>query len=277
MKTANLEGVNLEFETSGNGEPVILIHGSVIADAYIPLMTQRSLAQRYPLVRYRRRGYSGSTHSAPPVSIEDQANDCRALMRSLGIAKAHIVGHSYGGVIAARLAIAAPDMVQSLALLEPAFVWMVPSGRNALPATALEKYQAGDKRDALDSFMSGVSGRSCYRDELERVLPGGFDAAVADVDTFFQVEMPALMEFGESFKQRGFAPNQTAGVGVGRAQQRSLVSRNSRYGSKGDCAGRGAGDSRGGTHAADGESNRGGRGTGGIFRASSCSVKYAIQ
>ncbi len=199
MKTANLEGVNLEFETSGNGEPVILIHGSVIADAYIPLMTQRSLAQRYQLVRYRRRGYSGSTHSAPPVSIEDQANDCRALMRSLGIAKAHIVGHSYGGVIAARLAIAAPDMVQSLALLEPAFVWMVPSGRNALPTTALEKYQAGDKRDALDSFMSGVSGRSCYRDELERVLPGGFDAAVADADTFFQVEMPALMEFGESF------------------------------------------------------------------------------
>ncbi len=198
MKTANLEGVNLEFESSGTGEPVILIHGSVVADAHLPLMTQRSLAHRYQLVRYRRRGYAGSTHCASPVSIEDQAGDCRALMRNLGIAKAHIVGHSYGGVIAACLAIAAPDMVQSLALLEPAFVWMVPSERSALAAAALEKYQAGDKRAALDSFMLGVSGPN-YRDELERVIPGSFEAAVADVDTFFQIEMPAMMKFGESF------------------------------------------------------------------------------
>ncbi|MDB5107676.1 MAG: dehH1 2 [Candidatus Binatus sp.] len=197
MNTAKIEQITLEFEITGSAQPVVLIHGSIVADAYLPLTTQRPLAHGYQLVRYRRRGFMGSSH-APPASIEDQANDCLGLMRHLGVAKAHVVGHSYGGVIASQLTLAAPEVVHSLTLMEPAFVWMVPNTETAALESAFAHYQAGNKREAVDAFMSGVSGPG-YSNELENLLPGAFEAAVADADTFFQVEMPALMKFGENF------------------------------------------------------------------------------
>jgi pimeloyl-ACP methyl ester carboxylesterase len=74
MERATLATVQLEYETHGSGEAVILIHGSVVADSYVPMMSQPSLG-RYQLVRYRRRGFGGSTHPTSPVSIGEQAAD----------------------------------------------------------------------------------------------------------------------------------------------------------------------------------------------------------
>src|SRR5258708_39255474 len=116
MNTANVNGITLEFESQGRGEPVVLIHGSVVSDGFVPMMGETAL-RNYQLIRYRRRGFDGSTHSAPPVRIEDQARDCLGLMRHLGIERAHIVGHSYGGVTAIQLFFENPAAVHTLALL----------------------------------------------------------------------------------------------------------------------------------------------------------------
>lgn len=55
---------------------------------------------------------------AGPVSIEQQAAQCQALLGRLRIGRAHVVGHSSGANIALQLALDAPAMVGSLALLE---------------------------------------------------------------------------------------------------------------------------------------------------------------
>ena len=109
------------------GEPVVLVHGSIIADAFAPLLVEPALTGSYRLVSYHRRGFAGSTHPDRPLSIAEQAAHCRALLAALGIDRAHVVGHSYGGVIALQLAMDAPELVRSLALLEPALL-AVPSG-----------------------------------------------------------------------------------------------------------------------------------------------------
>src|SRR5205807_8683488 len=115
------------------------------------------------------------------LSIAEQAAGCRALLGALGIGRAHVVGHSYGGVIALQLALDAPQLVHSFALLEPA-LFAVPSGPQLLEAMGplAGRYQAGDKAGAID---------------LDEVNPGGFDQAVADADTFFTQELPALTEW----------------------------------------------------------------------------------
>jgi 3-oxoadipate enol-lactonase len=67
-------GLQLEFEVRGIGEPVILIHGSVAADTYLPMISEPSL-NGYQIMRYRRRGFGNSTHPASVISIRDQADD----------------------------------------------------------------------------------------------------------------------------------------------------------------------------------------------------------
>ena len=116
-------------------------------------------------------------------------------MRHLGIERAHIVGHSSSGNIALQLALDAPDAVHSLALLEPALM-SVPSAQTsrAFVGTALQLYRAGDKAGAVDTFLQGTCGPG-YRTVLDQILPGAFDQHVADADTFFGQELPALQQW----------------------------------------------------------------------------------
>src|SRR5687767_4563107 len=120
MERARINGTELEYEVAGRGETVVFIHGALIADAFRPLLREPALAGHHRLVAYDRRGYRGSSRAAGPDSVARQAADCRALLRHLGVERAHVVWHSYGGAVALQLALDAPDVVQSLALLEPA-------------------------------------------------------------------------------------------------------------------------------------------------------------
>jgi pimeloyl-ACP methyl ester carboxylesterase len=56
-------------------------------------------------------------------------------------------------------------------------------------------YDRGDKVGATDAFLTGVVGAD-YRQVIEQFLPpGAFELAVSDLDTFFQVELPALQQW----------------------------------------------------------------------------------
>ena len=121
MDSVKVNGVELEYEVRGSGEPVLLID-MLIADCFVPLLTEPSLAGRYQLIRYHKRGWVGSTHTPPPVSIGDHAADAAALLDHLGVRRAHIAGHSTGASIAAQLALDHPEKVHTLTLLEPTLV-----------------------------------------------------------------------------------------------------------------------------------------------------------
>jgi signal transduction histidine kinase len=119
MHSAFANGVRLEYEIRGAGSSVSLIHLSPCADSFATLMDQPALAG-YQLIHHHRRGYAGSSQSAGPVAIADQAADLVGFLDSLGVRRAHIVGHSYGGLVALQLALDRPDLVESLALMESA-------------------------------------------------------------------------------------------------------------------------------------------------------------
>src|SRR5215813_6395391 len=202
MDRATIDGVELEYEIRGTGEPVVLVHAGIFADWFKPLLEEPILTGRYRVLSYHRIGYAGSSRVAGPVSIAQQAAHLRSLMRRLEIKRAHIVGHSSGANIALQLALDAPDVVGSLALLEPALV-AAPSGPQNDSAAigsalqlgpVLQLYGAGDKAGAVDAWMRGVGGQS-YRAALDRALPGAFDQAVADADTFFGQELPAVRQW----------------------------------------------------------------------------------
>ena len=119
MQRVNLHGADLEYEVQGSGEPLLLIHGSILADAYFPLRAEPSIADHYRVISYHRRGFAGSVVPVIPFMIAQQAADGRALLQHLGIPRAHVAGHSYGAAIAIQWALDVPTAIQSLALFEP--------------------------------------------------------------------------------------------------------------------------------------------------------------
>src|SRR5262245_27334918 len=100
-------GPRLLTETVGPGEPVLFIHGTLIADAFRPLFGEPPL-EGYRLIHYHRRGYGGSERPTGPMGIRDQVADSLSVLSGLGVERAHIVGHSLGGAVALQLALESP-------------------------------------------------------------------------------------------------------------------------------------------------------------------------
>jgi pimeloyl-ACP methyl ester carboxylesterase len=104
---------DLHVERWGSGPPVLLVHGSV-ADARSTWVEQRPLAERWSLVLLDRPGFGAN----PPVARVDFAVDAPLVAEHLGDG-AHLVGHSYGGVVSLLAAARRPDAVRSLTVIEP--------------------------------------------------------------------------------------------------------------------------------------------------------------
>ena len=204
MTSARFDDITLEYEVQGSGEPVLLVGGAHVAGSYVPLLAQRELADRYRLIRYHKRGMAGSTHTVGAVSIADHAVDAARLLDHLGVSRAHVVGHSSGGAIALQLALDRPDRVETLVLLEPAMLW-VPRAEAfvAKAGASVEAYNAGNHEEAVAAFLTAASGldwKTC-RARLEELVPGGVAQAIADADTFFTRELPAVAEWKISADQ----------------------------------------------------------------------------
>jgi pimeloyl-ACP methyl ester carboxylesterase len=191
MLRAALPEIELEYELSGSGEHVVMIHHGAGADWFAPLCDEPVLTGRHRLLRYHRAGYAGSSRLAGPLTFEREASAFHALMAHLGIERAHIVGHSASGCLCLQAALDAPEVVHSVVLLEAALM-AVPSPPEV--PRALELYRSGDTITAVETFLRGTCGPHA-RAILEETVPGAIQQALADADTFFAHELPALRQW----------------------------------------------------------------------------------
>lgn len=197
MLRVQLNSAELEYDEAGAGEPLLAIHGGFIANTFHPLLSETRLTANHRVISYNRRGFGGSSRAATPFPVAEQAGDARALLEHLGIRRTHVAGHSYGGVIGLQLALDAPELVASLALLEPALISQVPAGDAFMEMVAPlgAMFERGECEDALDGFMKEVMGPT-YRELFAKYLPAGaFELAVKDAGTTFGVDLGAWAEW----------------------------------------------------------------------------------
>jgi len=115
-----VNGVELAFEEHGGGErPLVLVHGftgfrqdfAPVVDALLPSAGR--------IVALDLRGHGASTHTGDAASytFDALASDIAAALAALRIARCDLLGHSMGGMLAQRIALAHPERIASLILL----------------------------------------------------------------------------------------------------------------------------------------------------------------
>ena len=115
MPTFDHDNIKIHYEISGDGPPLILIAGMMSDSAsWAPLIPL--LEPHYQIIRPDNRTTGRTTPWDAPVSIDLYARDCAALIDRLSIGRAHVLGHSMGGMIGMRMARSFPETVKSLTL-----------------------------------------------------------------------------------------------------------------------------------------------------------------
>jgi pimeloyl-ACP methyl ester carboxylesterase len=112
-RAGGVRAADLELERLGEGPPVLFIHGTVVG-ARSTWRKQRTLAERWRLIIPNRPGFGRS----PPLERNDFEIEAPLFAELLGDG-AHLVGHSYGAVIALLAAAERPEVVRSLTVSEP--------------------------------------------------------------------------------------------------------------------------------------------------------------
>ncbi len=189
----------LYYEVCGRGPALLLITGGA-GDAGFWAHVAPDLVEEFTVVTYDRRGCSRSPRpvSWTATSVEEQADDAAALLRTLDLAPAVVVGHSGGGSIACGLVARYPDIVRHAVAYEPPLLAVVPNGEEIVGGFREIMVQAmaeGGPRQAMEVFIRANAGDEGYESWLATADPGLRERTFANAAMFFSIELPAFAAF----------------------------------------------------------------------------------
>jgi pimeloyl-ACP methyl ester carboxylesterase len=119
MSSLSIDGIDIHYEESGSGVPVVFSHGLLWSGRMFAAQTA-ALARDYRCIAYDHRGQGQSASSPVSYDIERLAEDAAQLILALGAAPCHFVGLSMGGFVGLRLALHRPELLRSLTLVDSA-------------------------------------------------------------------------------------------------------------------------------------------------------------
>lgn len=189
LPVAGGEVVGTLWHADASGTPVVAIHGITANHrSFSPLATRLSA----PLLAIDLRGRGASRSLPAPFGLEQHAEDVAAAMRSAGIERAIVVGHSMGGFVAVRLAHAHPELVASLVLVDGG-VPLRPSGDDASPETLLGP--------AIERLRMTFASGDAYRD-FWREHPAFGPYWSAAIEEYVDYDLVDVAEPGEPAQMR---------------------------------------------------------------------------
>ena len=207
--TLELRGGDFHAEVvrDGQGPPLVYLHGAIGQKGWAPFLAQ--LAQNFTVYAPFLPGFGKSTGLEHLDDITDLTLYQFELLDALGISKAHVVGHFFGGMIAAEMAAMSPSYVEKLVLAAPTGLWS-----DSEPVADLMALSAEELQDNLWSTASSSMGLSPADFEanaaLRQVLATDRMQDLAAVGTFtwpipdrglkrraYRIKAPTLLIWGE--------------------------------------------------------------------------------
>jgi 3-oxoadipate enol-lactonase/4-carboxymuconolactone decarboxylase len=190
MPQVRANGVELFYDLAGpEGAPVVAFSNSIGSTIEMWDPQARALAGRYRCLRYDARGHGRSEVVDRPARLDDLADDLAGLLDALGIAKAHVVGLSLGGMTAQNFAVRHPDRLDGLVLMatsahlptgwDERIALVREKGMAALADTVMERWFTPAFREASPDKVAP------FRERFLAVDPRGYAAccaAIRDMD-----------------------------------------------------------------------------------------------
>jgi pimeloyl-ACP methyl ester carboxylesterase len=161
------------------GAPLVLaIHG-ITSTSRTWLATARALGDRATLVAVDLRGRGRSVELPPVVGLDAHVHDMVAVLDAVGLERAVVVGHSLGAYIAARLAVAHPERVARLVLVDGGLT--IPASVGAEPAQFVQDF-LGPTFERLEMTFPDVASYQAWWAQHPAVT--GADVDRADLDAY---------------------------------------------------------------------------------------------
>ena len=189
MPSLRVNGVELYYELAGEGDPLVLVHGSWGDHGnWQPVVG--TLRESFTVLTYDRRGHSKSERPAGQSSVVEDADDLAALVSELGLAPAHVVANSFGASVSLRAVSRHPATFRSLFAHEPPLLGLL-DGTDFEPMLAevsarvgavVELLEAGDAEGGARLFVETIAFGPGVWDE--QLTPELRDVFVTNAPTF---------------------------------------------------------------------------------------------
>ncbi len=212
MLRAEVKGLSIAYERAGDGPPLVLLHGFT-QDSRVWRPQLEGLSDQLTVIAWDAPGAGRSSDPPAGFGIGDWADCLAGLLSAAEVPQAHILGLSWGGLLAQELYRCHPDRVRSLVLADTYAGW-----KGSLPAPVPEERLAACLRDAslprdefVPRYLPGMFGESAppaVREELAGIMadfhPLGFRlmaTALAHADTrdlLPDIRVPTLLVWGDA-------------------------------------------------------------------------------
>lgn len=195
---AAANGLDYYYEISGEGEPLLLLHGGLgSTDMFAPVMP--ALTGHRQVIAIDLHGHGRTELRDRKIDLVDIGDDMATVLKSLGYDKVDVLGYSFGGGVGFRFAVQHPEMVRRLAMVSAGY-----SDEGFYPEIRAQQTQVGA---AMADFMKDTPMYKSYMavapkpEDFPRLLQGMGDFMRQHYDYSADVKklaMPTMIAFGDS-------------------------------------------------------------------------------
>lgn len=194
-KTVPINGMQMYYEVSGSGEPLIVLHGAYMN---IPTMGEiiPMLAETHTVYALELQGHGRTNDIDRPITYPNLTADVAAFMDAVGLWKADVFGYSMGAAVALRLAVEHPEKVDQLIAASVAYdlSGMQPEYNAMVPTMLPDMFVGTPMEDAWKQYAPDPDG---FRPFVERMIALEHEPVAWEADVK-ALEIPVLLIAGDA-------------------------------------------------------------------------------